>query len=544
MILSLPQAFWSALAAVGLQFALLQWRLKNAGQRDFGFSVSALAAASAAETWNPGWPHPWVRSATEAGFLWAMVFAARLAGRYSGSDKTLIRAMLAIACVGSALLAQGWFAERSWIVDWPSRAALCAQAVLCAYAGLRRIPIAAAGGESRSGSLLAAACLALSIAALLATEPQIGTAACLLPALLYACLGITVLLAEIAGLDRRNRQSLASLASAYSRLREETRLEELGASAAFISHEIKNHVHAMKGSASLLRTGEGEHAREALLDLGGTVNRLEMLASDIAAYAAPRPQTRLSRIALDRIYRKCAEAMASDACAFRVHGPWEETEIEGDAGQLEQVFLNLFKNSREAGACVVDVRFIAWGDRLVVTVEDDGCGCRPEELQRLFLPFVTGKAASGGSGLGTTIAERLLTDHGATIRAYAKNALGTGTGLRIDMVFARLGQARPDAPGFAVLARDPDCTEAIIRPLTNLGLGSRFVPSGGTRVNAIPVDTWFLFGAGRESPAAPPPGQPAWAVGADRVAHPLGSGRPFLFAEGEIVARLRTGAIA
>src|SRR4051812_38788306 len=70
MILSLPQVCWSALAAIALQFLVLQWRLKDAGQGDFALSVSILAAASAAETWSPVWSRLWGRSATEIGFLW------------------------------------------------------------------------------------------------------------------------------------------------------------------------------------------------------------------------------------------------------------------------------------------------------------------------------------------------------------------------------------------------------------------------------------------------------------------------------------------
>jgi signal transduction histidine kinase len=95
-------------------------------------------------------------------------------------------------------------------------------------------------------------------------------------------------------------------------------------------------------------------------------------------------------------------------------------EVKCNPTQIEQVVVNLIRNAFEASSRVASVRLsterAANGARL--TVEDDGPGIAPAQLQKIFDPFYSTRRNKGGTGLGLSIAHRVVTDHGGTIQAF------------------------------------------------------------------------------------------------------------------------------
>jgi len=107
--------------------------------------------------------------------------------------------------------------------------------------------------------------------------------------------------------------------------------------------------------------------------------------------------------------------------------------IVGDRIRLEQVFLNLLTNARQAmeeteeRRLTVRTHVDAREDHFVVVeVEDTGTGFSAEEAGRLFEAFYSTKRRGHGTGLGLTISQRIIKDHGGTIEAEG----GPGTGAR------------------------------------------------------------------------------------------------------------------
>jgi signal transduction histidine kinase len=100
--------------------------------------------------------------------------------------------------------------------------------------------------------------------------------------------------------------------------------------------------------------------------------------------------------------------------------------------KINQVFLNILMNAVQACAAggVIEVRTQPDpGDAVVVEIEDNGCGIRPEHLPRIFEPFFTTKPVGQGTGLGLSVSYGIVRDHGGSITA--ESTVGRGSLLRV-----------------------------------------------------------------------------------------------------------------
>jgi len=107
-------------------------------------------------------------------------------------------------------------------------------------------------------------------------------------------------------------------------------------------------------------------------------------------------------------------------------------EIEANAQQLQQVFLNLLNNAADAmpngGTVRVETRVEKdkQGEELVaVSVSDNGIGIAQDEQKRIFEPFFSTKDLRHGTGLGLSIAARIVRQHEGTIELSSEPGMGT-----------------------------------------------------------------------------------------------------------------------
>jgi signal transduction histidine kinase len=114
--------------------------------------------------------------------------------------------------------------------------------------------------------------------------------------------------------------------------------------------------------------------------------------------------------------------------------------VMGIEHQLQQVFLNLFLNARDAmpkgGWLTVSSRVA--GGSVVVEVGDTGSGIPPEHLARIYDPFFTTKAIGRGTGLGLSISYGIVHEHSGTIRC--DSAVGQGTRFTLTLPLAAIGE--------------------------------------------------------------------------------------------------------
>lgn len=214
--------------------------------------------------------------------------------------------------------------------------------------------------------------------------------------------------------------------------------------AADVSHEIKNPLASIRSAVDAARAVSDPARQAQMLEIvAQDVKRLDRLITDIARASHIEAETaRLEPEAVDlgalvyeivRAYARPAEDRDGAEVLFVGPRP-ENAVVSGQDGPLGQVFRNLIDNARSfsppGGEVRVRAEIVRDKDRPLVrvSVEDEGPGIPPENLETVFRRFYTqrpqGTAFGGNSGLGLSIARQIVTAHHG--RIYAENIVGPG----------------------------------------------------------------------------------------------------------------------
>lgn len=102
----------------------------------------------------------------------------------------------------------------------------------------------------------------------------------------------------------------------------------------------------------------------------------------------------------------------------------------GSTTRLQQVFLNLLMNARDAmpSGGMLEVRTYAQNGSVEVEITDTGIGIRPENLHRIFDPFFTTKASGRGTGLGLSVSYGIVKEHGGKVEVRSTPEKGRRSG--------------------------------------------------------------------------------------------------------------------
>jgi two-component system nitrogen regulation sensor histidine kinase NtrY len=254
-------------------------------------------------------------------------------------------------------------------------------------------------------------------------------------------------------LTLKSVRELETLVSALDRMRSDLKAyrERLLASerqaawsqmARKVAHEVKNPLTPIAISVADLKRSYAQQRPDfpAILDQAvrtveeevATLRRMLQEFSDYGRFPTPRiePCRAADLIAdLEALY-------APEAAAGRIEisRPAADLVVPADRAQIRQALINLVKNGFEAteGGGRVTVAAARNGRALEITIADSGPGLTADQRANLFAPGFTTKP--GGSGLGLTIVERIVSDHRGTI-AVSENA-PHGTVFRIDLPLA------------------------------------------------------------------------------------------------------------
>ena len=195
------------------------------------------------------------------------------------------------------------------------------------------------------------------------------------------------------------------------------RLAAVGQMAAMVAHEVRNPLGILRGQIELARERLGAAAppreHERFAEMLSEVDRLNHLTEEflgLSREVSLDPQD----VELGALAAGVAEEVRGVAGGAEITATGAAT-VRADADKLRQALLNLVLNAAQIGGPDVHVQIevAAERGRARISVIDDGPGVPVEMQDRLFEPFVTGRA--GGTGLGLVAARRIAERHGGSL---------------------------------------------------------------------------------------------------------------------------------
>jgi signal transduction histidine kinase len=232
-------------------------------------------------------------------------------------------------------------------------------------------------------------------------------------------------------LEERTRELEAE--RARERLRHAERLAAVGTLASGIAHQINNPLNNILLTAEHALGEQGEEAprlwHEALIASAEEARRCERIVRGLVAFARGEPGQKWPEDA-NRVLERARDLTAAGAAQHRATVELELSEapvpIRASPIALEQALVNIIQNAIESRPeARVRLRAERRGETVRIAVRDDGRGVDGEAIRRLFDPFFTTRAAEGGTGLGLSVAHRIIADHGGTIEVDSRPGEGT-----------------------------------------------------------------------------------------------------------------------
>ncbi|MFQ5730980.1 MAG: sensor histidine kinase [Planctomycetaceae bacterium] len=232
------------------------------------------------------------------------------------------------------------------------------------------------------------------------------------------------------------RQLEQQLADVHRQLLQAQKLSSVGALASSITHEFNNILTTVINYAKMgLRHKDNATREKAFNKILSAGQRASKITCGMLSYARNHGDRR-EPTDLVQLVEEVLILVEKDLQMHRVR--WQTDFFsrpfaEVNAGQVQQVLLNLIVNARQAmdggGQMTIAVRSTAETGMAEISVRDTGSGIPPEKLPKIFAPFFSTKTADergqGGTGLGLSLCREIIESHHGRIRV--ESAVGQGT---------------------------------------------------------------------------------------------------------------------
>jgi two-component system NtrC family sensor kinase len=151
--------------------------------------------------------------------------------------------------------------------------------------------------------------------------------------------------------------------------------------------------------------------------------------------------TEFSDVDIQQVIRETLSLVEHQLKTARIHVVYEPADLNpvilGNPGKLQQVFLNLFINARDAmpeGGELL-IRAVVEDSKVEIAVSDTGTGISQDNVKKIYDPFFTTKVAGKGTGLGLSVSYGIVQEHSGSISV--ESSLGIGTTFRLEFPLAR-----------------------------------------------------------------------------------------------------------
>lgn len=237
---------------------------------------------------------------------------------------------------------------------------------------------------------------------------------------------------ELVSLGRAFNRMLIELEARQRHIIQSEKLASLGTLLFGVAHEINNPLSNISTSCQILKEEIIEpdigYKKELLSQIESETDRAKDIVSSILDFSRGDEKTVIN---LKKTVDEAIRLIRTETPAkIEIHREVpEDITLSADKQRLQQVFLNLIKNSIEAitdeGKISISVRTNARDKTVDIKVTDNGIGMDRKMLSRIFDPLFSARKTKKGYGLGLFIVHNIVTDHGGTISV--DSTLGRGT---------------------------------------------------------------------------------------------------------------------
>jgi len=239
-------------------------------------------------------------------------------------------------------------------------------------------------------------------------------------------------------MELRKREE--DLEEALRKLEAQDRLVSLGLLSASVAHELNTPLTVLQGSIEKLTENTDDAATlERLARMLRVTQRIRRISESLVDFSRVRKQ-RMEPVPLHQLFDEAWALVAIDkkaAAARFTNQVHAEDMVTGNSDRLVQVFVNLLRNALDAipasGEINVHSRRLNRNSQpwISIAVEDNGPGIPRDVLPDIFEAFVSTRLDAKGTGLGLTVAEGIIHQHGGTIAA--SNRLEGGACLEVTL---------------------------------------------------------------------------------------------------------------
>lgn len=210
-------------------------------------------------------------------------------------------------------------------------------------------------------------------------------------------------------------------------LERERYLAGIGRAAATIAHDLKTPLITILGFAKRIREGKAE-TDEGIRTIMDSAQNMQKIVHEVLDFSKPVKMNLKEEDMRDVVAKACDSCKTKaekEGVILSTKLPLAPLNAKTDGFHMERALANIIANSIEASGKGDDIKveLLHEKGKAVIKVKDNGSGMDKQTLENIFDPFYTTK--NSGTGLGMSIAKKIIEGHGGKIHVSSRHGLGT-----------------------------------------------------------------------------------------------------------------------
>jgi len=260
------------------------------------------------------------------------------------------------------------------------------------------------------------------------------------------------------------QETMKTLKDTQAQLIQTEKLSAMGEFVAGVAHELNNPLTGVIGFSQMLEESGINERQQVYLDrVIGSAERCRKIVQSLLAFSR-RHRPERKTVQIHELLQSALEILKYELLSGNIEivtnlSP-EIPPVLVDPHQIQQVFLNILNNARQAienhqtgGSISISTLLVS--DQVRICFRDTGPGISPEDMKNIFNPFFTTKRVGEGTGLGLSLSYGLIREHGGTITAESEP--GKGSVFTVDLPVVQMepeaAQSKTEPTADSVVAK-------------------------------------------------------------------------------------------